>query len=340
MRQVQDLIILYNETVWEAATRRDELASELAVQKDAQQLAQILAQQHWRVRLLPVRQDISAMLKRLRAMRPSVIINLCEGFRQRADFESRVAGLLELLHIPFTGNLAPALSLCQDKFQARAVLRAWDLPTPPSWLAQTKDERPRRLKFPLIVKPNAEDASIGINRRAVVHDPQSLRQRIAWVIRRYGAPALIEQYIDGREFGVSIVENKGLQALPVVEAVFRGPSNQPRIIDYAAKWSDQGGRAGVDLICPAPAAAPLIDTLRSLSITAGRALGIRGYARVDFRVNRRGQPFILEVNPNPDISPNDWLDRARQAAGITSADFWKQQIALARQRAGRAAGQS
>ncbi len=309
--------------------RRGEQASELAAAQAAAEAAAALAAAGWPTALLPVRSCLADLVARLRRARPGVIVNLCEGFAGRPAWEAQVAGVLELMGIPFTGNPSAALFLGQDKFRSKAVLTAWGLPTPAGRLAPAADAPGGRLRFPLIVKPNAEDGGIGIGRDSVVRDGKLLRRQTARLAQRYRQPALIENYIAGREFNVALVEGaRGLRALPVSEIVFRNlPPGRPQIVGYDAKWKPGCAwyRATVP-VCPARIPVRLARRLRKLALAAGAALGIRGYARVDFRVDRRGRPFILEVNPNPDPSRAAGLARALAAAGIAYETFWYRQV--------------
>lgn len=329
------IIIIYN-TVSTLTDRRNELASEHATVTAAAQVAAALAATKIRVTLMPVRNHIREVIDKLRRRRPDVIINLCEGFRGYAAFEAQIAGLLELMGIPFTGNSSAALGLCQDKFRTKAVLKAAGLITPRSWLIITADDIPKKLPFPLMVKPNMEDASIGIGPHSVVNDQTTLRRQIIRLLKRYRSPVLIEEYIDGREFNVAVIENAGFRALPVSEIIFRDlPRTTPKIVGYEAKWKESSAWYRKTLpMCPAPISSLLAGRLRQMGIAACTSLRIQGYARVDFRVDRRGQPFILEINPNPDPSPEAGLARALAAANIPYHAFWKQQIRLAMKQRG------
>jgi D-alanine-D-alanine ligase len=320
------VLVLYNAA---QPRRRGEAAAERATAAAAAQAAAALKMAGFKTALLPVRDCLTAMLCALRRARPAAVVNLCEGFAGRPDFEAQVAGALELLGIPFTGNPSAALFLCQDKFRAKAVLQRWGLPAPDGWLAAPGCVRPGRLRFPLIVKPNAEDGSIGIGPDAVVRNRAALRRQTARVARLYGPPALVESYIAGREFNAAVVEEAGkLRVLPIAEIEFRNlPASLPRIVGYDAKWKAAcAWYRGTAPVCPARIPARLAERLAGLARAACAALRIRGYARVDFRVDRRNRPFILEVNPNPDTARAAGFARALAAAGCGYESFWEQQV--------------
>ncbi len=273
--------------------------------------------------LVPLQRSLLNFLGRVREINPDALINLCEGYNGRPQWESNVAGIFELLGIAFTGNAAKTLAICQDKFKAKAVLRAGGLPTAPAQLMMTGEE-PLELKFPLIVKPNSEDASLGIYPDSVVRDEESLRRQVRRCLDNYKQPALVEAFIDGREFNVSVMENGEAKPLPVSEIDFSAmPRDMPRIVGYEAKWfEDNPLYQKTPPVCPAPIDDDLRAKLQGLAAAAFQVMGCRDYARVDFRMDAKGRPFILEVNPNPDISTNAGYARALKAAGIEYAAFW------------------
>jgi D-alanine-D-alanine ligase len=273
--------------------------------------------------LIPLQKSLLNFLGRVREINPDALVNLCEGYYGRPQWESNVAGIFELLGLAFTGNAAKTLAFCQDKFKAKAVLRAAGLPTAPAQLMLTGDE-PLELRFPLIVKPNSEDASLGIYPESVVRDEDALRRQVRRCLDNYKQPVLVETFVDGREFNVSVMENGAPKALPVSEIDFSAmPKDMPKILGYEAKWfEDNPLYQKTPPVCPAPIDDGLRDTLQALAAAAFRTMGCRDYARVDFRMDAKGRPFILEVNPNPDISNNAGYARALKAAGIEYAAFW------------------
>lgn len=282
--------------------------------------------------LLPLRGCARSLGRRLAAARADVVVNLCESFSGYSALEPHVAAALELLQIPFTGNSAESLALCRNKFKTKAILNSCGLPTPRGWQAETEKHVPRRAAFPLFVKPVHEDASIGIGPEAVVRDRQSLAERIAWIRNRYDQPALVEEFAGGREFNVALVGDASeARPLPVSEIEFRGfAEGEYRFVDYRAKWIPSAREYGrTPPVCPADISRALAARLQSLAVRAWAAAGLRGYARVDFRLNSAGRPLILEVNPNPDVSLGSGFARALGAAGMSYADFWSEQAVFA-----------
>jgi len=314
-------------------TATGERLSEESVAEMAQQAHEAVRSVGIGATLIPLQRSLLNFLGRVKDLAPDALINLCEGYYGRPQWESNVAGIFELLGLAFTGNAAKTLALCQDKFKAKAVLRAAGLPTAPAQLLHDGTE-PVELRFPLIVKPNAEDASLGIYPDSVVRDEESLRRQVRRCLDNYKQPVLVEAFIDGREFNVSVMENGAVVPLPVSEIDFSAmPKDMPRILGYEAKWfEDNPLYQKTPPVCPAPIDEELRGRLQGLAAAAFRTMGCRDYARVDFRMDGKGRPYILEVNPNPDISTNAGYARALKAAGIEYAAFWGAMVgnALAR----------
>ena len=261
---------------------------------------------------LAVGDDPRPTLAQLVARPPDVVLNVCDAPLGDSSLEPALPALLERLGIPYTGSPPAALALCRDKVAVKRSLSALDVPTP-DWCVVARGRRLRRLPvFPAIVKPASEDASCGIDRGSVVRTPAALRTRIALIHKRYRQPALVESYIAGRELNVSLVGDGPPRVLPFGEIDFSAmPDDRPPIVTFEAKWmpgqvEDRGTR-------PIPARRLSHDTrrhLRSYALSAWSLTGCRDYARVDFRLDADGNPFVLEVNANPDLGPDAGLARA------------------------------
>jgi D-alanine-D-alanine ligase len=327
--------VVYEVFVPNPKAERKELSEE-TVEEMAREVYEAVLELGYPTVLIPVKESFPGFLRRIHEVKPDVVINLCESFNGTTYMESNVAGIYELLRMAFTGNAMRALSLCQDKFKAKAVLASQGLTTPACRLIHAADESVD-LKFPVIAKPNSEDASMGVTPRSVAQDAASLQALIRSILARFAPPILVEEYIDGREFNVAVIEGDEPRALPVSEIDFTAmPKDLPRIISYEAKWfEDHELYIKTPPICPAPIDDDLRRRLQDCAVQAFLAMGCRDYARVDFRMDRRGRLFILEVNPNPDISHNAGYARALKAAGIEYGQFWKQIIHNALHRSGR-----
>jgi D-alanine-D-alanine ligase len=268
----------------------------------------------------------AAWVGALRAARPALVFNLCEGVAGDARYEAPVAGALELLGVPHTGSSAWTTALCQRKPAANALLAAAGLPVP-EWRAVRAGDPPPALGFPAIVKPAAEDASLGIEQGAVVRDAAGLAGRVREAGARWGE-LVVQRFVDGREVNVGVLDG---QALPCSEIDFSAmPGGLWRIVSYRSKWeagSDED--AGARPVCPAAIAPAVAAELQALALRAWRAVGGGGYGRVDFRVDGAGRPWLLEVNPNPDLAPDAGLARMAAAAGLDYAALVRRVCAAA-----------
>src|SRR6185369_1336876 len=238
---------------------------------------------------------------------PDCVVNLVEFFHDDPEQEHNVPALFELLNIPYTCNRPLALSLCQKKPQAKALLAACGLPTPRGIVIDALPV-PRQidLRYPLIVKPAHDDASGGIDAGSVVHDRAQLEARVKQVLSENAMSALVEEYIAGRELHCAIL---GTEALPLYEMRFKGGVDDqgrelPHIITYRAKWDPYSrDHYAVESKCPADNLSPeLVARVQAVALAAFRAVECRDYARVDMRLDEDGNPYILEVNPNPDLA--------------------------------------
>ena len=256
-----------------------------------------------------------------------VIFNLVEGFPGRPGDACAAPALYVAFGKGYTGAGSACLVLAQDKWQTKAVLQAAGLACPAGVLVAAGEKWPvaRRPKGPYIVKPASLDASEGIDHASVVAKAgPALLRAVRRVHREFALPALVEQFIDGRELNVALLERRGkVEVLPVAEIDFSAfPPGKPRIVDYAAKWLPESFEYHhTPHVIPARLTARQAGLIRGLARRAWTVMGCRGYARVDFRLDRRGRPLILEVNPNPDITPGDGFPAALEAAGITYEQF-------------------
>jgi len=257
--------------------------------------------------------------------RPDLIFNCCETLGGKSKLEMNVAALFELLDIPFTGTSALGIALANDKGIAKSLFRNQGVLTP-SWqtFAPGSEIIPLEFSFPAIVKPIHEDASIGIDLNSIVEDQSSVAERVRFVWKEFGQAALAEEFIDGKEFNVSLLASPGgeLRALPISEIVFDGfPNDKYRIVTFAAKWmTDSPQFATTVPRCPADIPLELEKTVQSLAVKAAEAVRMRDYGRIDFRVRASsGEVFVTEANPNPDINEDAGLARSARASGRTYA---------------------
>lgn len=289
----------------------------------------------YKVSQLEVQTNLSDLLRKILDAQVDVVFNLCEEFAGKTSLEMNVAAILELLNIPFTGSPAFVLGLTQDKGKTKSILAHAGIPTPnyQIWYPGEKDN-PIKINYPVIVKPLKEDASLGIDNESLVKDESSLQRQVKKIHQNYNEPALLEEYIDGRELNVSIIGNSEPRALPISEIDFSSlPPDLPKICGYAAKWENQSLEFRHTLpICPAPLSPEVEKKVVEISLKVYQIMECRDYARVDIRLDAQGTPYILEVNANPDISPDAGLIRSAKAAGFSYEEFIGYIVELAKER--------
>jgi D-alanine-D-alanine ligase len=269
----------------------------------------------------------------LAAATEEVVFNLVESFAVRPADANLVPAVARAFGKSCTGSDTTCLALALDKGRTKAVLQAADLPCPGGVMIAVgaKVERSRLPAGPWIVKPAHSDASEGIDAACVIRlsaaapkaaDP--LAAAVRRVHREFGQPAIVEQFIAGRELNVSVLSRLGAaEVLPIAEIDFSAfPAGVPRIVDYAAKWLPESfAYQNTPRVIPARLTRRQAEAVRQLALGAWRACGCRGYARVDMRMTAAGRPLVLEVNPNPDISLDAGFAAALAAAGIPYEEF-------------------
>lgn len=321
--------IIFNATGQPAKGEAIDRLAEAGVIDEVKAVERALRQLNIQFRTIPVKEEIVNLVSDLRAYDPGVVINLCESVFGESHLEMNIPCLLELLRIPYTGSSSLALGLCLDKGLAKDVLTAQGIPTPKYRVIFSGEEEISGLSFPLMVKPLREDASIGISEKSVVRGEAELKVQVRYIRETYRQPALVEEYIEGRELNVAILGNEPPQVLPISEILFLNiflnkGADQPRLVDYQAKWVEESDAyKSTKPVCPAPLPPHLRDLVASTALKAYRVLSCRDYARIDIRL-RDGVPYVLEANPNPDISAGVGFHRSLKAAGIAYEDFiWR-----------------
>ena len=288
-----------------------------AVVGNVHEVRDVLRRRGHEVELLPVRFGDFRWLNRVR--RADLVFNLCEGVNGHARFEDYVVGTLELAAVPFTGCRHWAITIAHRKHVANTLLSAAGLPVPAFTLAQA-NKSPTEFPLPAIVKPAAEDASVGIDNGAVCTSKRALKKRVALMLEQF-EEVLVQEYVAGREFNVGFV---GTRMLPVAEIRFDGmPEGTWPIVSYAAKWIPGSPEdEGTLPVCPAEMPDDLETTVTRVAREAWMYVsGGEGYGRVDLRVNEDGVPYVLEVNPCPDLSSNAGLARMGRAFGWSYDDL-------------------
>lgn len=309
------VMVLYNAPTLpadhpDAVSERDVLAT-------AETVIQELREAGYRVEPCGVGRDPLELLTAVRAFEPEAVFNLFEGLAIQGQTEAYAAGLLDWLGIPFTGCPMPAMILARDKLLCKTLLRGAGLPTAPGFAVSALPLVQQPAAWPVIVKPMAEDASVGIDYGSVVETPDALERRLQYLLDRYRPPFLVESFIDGREFNVGVIDDPEPAVLPLAEIVFdRGVPGSWPIVTYTSKWAPGSVEDLAALPkCPAEVESGLTKRLEELALQAYRLVGCRDYARIDVRVDHAGQPWILEINPNPDYGPGAGLARMLETSG-------------------------
>lgn len=279
-----------------------------------EQVSEALEQLHWKVSTQAIDLDLAVGLERLRVHDPGCVFNLVESLGGRGELIGLVPALLESAALPFTGSGSMAINVSSHKTFAKRWMRSDGIPTP-DWQPEAEQ---RDADGRWIVKSLWEHASLGLDDDAVVHGRAAAEARIRYCVEKYGGEWFAERYIDGREFNISIIEQNGQpRVLPLAEMAFVDfPADKPKIVGYAAKWnSDAAEYHATQRRFPALSGAER-QTLQDVARRCWSLFGLRGYARVDVRLDRQGLPWVLEVNANPCLSRDAGFVAAALEAGI------------------------
>jgi D-alanine-D-alanine ligase len=278
----------------------------------------------------------------LRRMAPELVFNVAESFGGKSALESNVAALLNLLGCRYTGSSPAGLLLAGDKTLTKKVLRFHGIQTPEfATIYRGALDWAGDLKFPVIVKPPQEDASLGISAASVVLELKDLFARIDELQTEYQQPVLVEQFIEGREFYVGVLGNVNAEALPVIEMDFSGlPPDLPRIASWEAKWGDDGDGTGAAYdgtrsVFPTALDPELEERMQQVAVEAFHALRLRDYARIDLRVSESGEIYVIEVNPNCYLERESEFARAAKQSGLQYEELVARIVDLAAARYAR-----
>ncbi|MDD5163453.1 MAG: ATP-grasp domain-containing protein [Candidatus ainarchaeum sp.] len=261
------------------------------------------------------------IFERLKKSKIDLAFNIAEGPKINSR-ESLVPLLLEMLGIPYTGSSPLTLAVGLDKAKTKEILLANGIRTPAFQVFKNPEEKLRKsLEFPLIVKPVCEGSSMGITNDSVVANEKELRRQLKFVFEKFNEPALVEEFIEGREFSAAIIQNGQLSVLPIVEFDFGClPEHAKKIDSFEAKWVWDTAEKPLPLyICPARITEQEKEKIEQISIAAFEALDCRDLCRIDLR-EKNGKFFVLEINPlpglNPDINSNSVFPTAIRASGM------------------------
>jgi len=284
------------------------------------------------VRCIGMLDSLTELRTAITDWKPDVVFNLLEEFNGIVTYDQHVVAFLELMRQPYTGCNPRGLLLSRDKSLCKQLLTFHRIPTP-QFAVFARGARihvPRKLKFPLFVKSTVEDASLGIAQASVVEDLAKLKERIAFVHEQVGSDALVEEFVEGRELYVGVMGNDRLTRLPVWEMVFGSmPDSLPAIATRKVKWDKRyQAKYGITTRAAEDLPPPVLAALDKLSRRIYRALGLSGYARMDFRVRPDGQVYVLEANANPNLEAAEDFAESARAAGVSYEDLLERIMGL------------
>src|SRR3989344_62347 len=287
------ITVLFDEDRTDNESTHDEVVDEVA---------NALSEYDHKVALLGIRDDAKELINKLSEQKPDLVFNLCETFADNYFGEMYVASVLSMLNIRFTGTGPSGMAYRQDKAVTKKLLAFHDVPCP-NYATFSKDrlEFAGKMRFPLFVKPLRRDASAGVSESSLVNDYENLMKRIDYIHKHIHDTALVEEYIEGREFFVSVIGNFPPEALPLVELDFsKLPLGKPHIYTEKAKFDEDSAEFNAINFGVATDLSPeMRDRITAIGVKAANALNILDYARVDIRLGKDGVPYVVEVNANP-----------------------------------------
>lgn len=285
--------------------------------------------------------SVAPLVARLHEDRPDVVFNLADAFLDDRRHEAAIAGLLALCQVPYTGCPADALTVCRVKSFAKRILVPLGIKLPQALVYPLGvGNRPlATLRFPVIVKPLSEEGSEGIHKNSVCQDEARCLEQVRQLHGKLECDAYVEEYIEGREIYASVLGNQRLSVLPLREMVFKNvPEDKPRFASYQAKW-DPAFREkwGIKNVFPKDLDEALVREIEQVSRQAYRTLGLRGCGRLDLRVTDKGEVYVIEVNPNPNLAPDDEVAQSALKAGLSYPQLIQKLLSLGLREAEEAA---
>jgi D-alanine-D-alanine ligase len=276
--------------------------------------------------------ELGVIRKAIHDFQPTIAFNLLEAFAEVATWDQNVVAYLELMRVPYTGCNSRGLVLARDKSLTKKILAYHRIPAPDFVVVPRGRaiRRPRRLRFPLIVKSLTLDASIGISQASVVDDDARLEERVRFIHDSIETHAIVEEYVEGRELYVGVLGNQRLQVLPTWELDFSGLPEEARpIATERLKWSmSYQKKHGITTGPAKDLPEPLVRRIASLCTRVARNLMLSGYARIDLRLADDGRIVVLEANPNPQLAKGEDFADAAAKAGIAYESLLERIMAL------------
>ena len=270
---------------------------------------------------VPIKQELAPIRAEIERHKPHVAFNLLTSFLDIGIYDAHVVSFLELLRTPYTGVNPRGIMLSSDKSLSKKILAYHRIPIPGFAvyrLRRSRISKPKRLEFPLIVKSSVEHSSVGIAQASIVHDDDSLRERVRFIHRHVGTDAIAEEYIEGREITIGVLGNERLETFPVWEMFFgKLPSGSENIATSRVKWNlAHQEKLGIETGPAADLPDSLSKDIAKIAKRIYRVLNLSGYARIDMRLTDTGKVFVIEANPNPDLCKNEDLAVSANQTGL------------------------
>jgi len=314
--------IIYNQpTRLSYATSAEEKSAQ-AIAESAEAVRRAFLELSYPVEMVPLLPPLEQVPDRLSSLQADVVFNLFEGFEDWPETEAAVADIMTELGLRYTGCSGATLSLALDKARSKTLMESAEIDTPKCQVLSPRTLSKLRLAYPCIVKPYAQDASLGISEDSVVYNYAALGGKVREISKLFGGRVVVEEYVDGREFNITVLGGSEPTPLPISEINYSLPPDVPRILTFAAKWDPNSLYfKGTSAVCPADIDPALRAHIEDTAVRLFRLFDCTGYARVDFRLDNEGHLKALEMNPNPDISPNSGAALQASAAGLSYARF-------------------
>ena len=272
------------------------------------------------VKVLGVKEDLGVIRQANDEFKPHIAFNLLEAFHEVGTFDQNVVSYLELLRLSYTGCNPRGMFLARDKALSKKLMHYHRLPVPEFTMVPRgrKPKLPKRLSYPVIVKPLTQESSIGISQASVVPDEARLRERVHFIHESIRTDAIVEQFIDGQELYVGVLGNQRLQVFPVWEMTFANmPEGQHRIATERVKWNVKyQNKIGIATGEAKSLQPEVADRVRHVASRTYRVLEQSGYARIDLRLDATGRVYVIEANPNPQIARTEDFAASAAAAGL------------------------
>jgi D-alanine-D-alanine ligase len=280
---------------------------------------------NYEVRILGIYDDVNLIIEEIKEHKPDVVFNLVEVFLGKASFDRNIPSILEMLQIPYTGSGPVGMMLCNNKAISKKILTFHRIKVPRFYVFQRGKRiwQPKKLRFPLIVKPLREEASTGIVQDSFVENEKELCERVSFTHQQLKMDAIAEEYIEGRELYVSILGSKKLMVFPLREIKFTQVNdNEHKIATYKAKWDTEYRKKwGIKNEFTGRLPSGILEKIEEICKKAYRVLQLQGYARFDIKLTPENEIFILEANANPSLAPDDEFALSAGKAGLSYQQF-------------------